>query len=61
MRPAGFEPMVFIMNYMDTRAMTQMMDLLETDHRVALELLELRLDRKVDPRSWLARSAGPAS
>ena len=46
------------MNYMDTRAMTQMMDLLDADDRVALEL---RLDRKVDPRSWLARSAGPAS
>ena len=53
--------MVFIMNYMDTRAMTQMMDLLETDHRVALELLELRLDRKVDLPPWLAGSAGPAS
>ena len=46
------------MNSMDTRKMTQMMDLLNADDRVALES---RLDRKVDPRSWQARSAGPAS
>ena len=46
------------MNSMDTRKMTQMMDLLDADDRVALEL---RLDRKVDLPPWLAGSAGPAS